>query len=847
MVKQKINNKEKARIFLGVDDLMIYRDVVEEMPESICRFKPGGILSFVNKSCCKYFNKKCDNLVGKSFYSLIPLKDRGVIKQTIVSLSKKKPSITYKYQAIAPNGETRWQEWTNQAIFDKKTGKIIEYQSIGRDITKQKEEKEGLVKSEKKFKDLVENVSDWIWEVDTKGVYTYVSPKVKNILGYESKEIVGKTPFDFMPKEEAKRVAVIFGDSIKRKKPIEVLENKNLHKDGSIIILQTSGQPIFNQEGNFIGYIGVDRDITRQKEVEDELKKVHDELAQLFEEKTIKFKKVREEQEKQKEHFQVLFESSRDAIMILEPPTWAFTSCNLSTVKMFACKDEKDFISYPPWKLSPPEQPDGISSADKAKAMIMEAVEKGSNFFEWTHRRKNGEDFPATILMTRMTVGDKTFLQATVRDITERKKIEEDLKESEKRLRIVAKMSTDFIYEWNIKTGRLEWLGDIDKKFGYFNGKFPRTFRAWISTIYSKDRLVVEKQIKKQVKIGGLVDVAYRIKGELGKWYYWTNRGWVLLDNKGYPYKMIGVCIDVTKQKEINENLIKEKKWTETVVQLAPNIVIGLGRKSKILMFNKFAERLTGYKADEVIGKNWIELFVSKEQRKGMYDVWDLIFKNEFIEHHYTNPIQIKNGNQRTIAWNNTLIKEDGKFKMVLSIGEDITDRVIAEIALKKSESRYRDIVENAPVMIHSVDNNGKIIFINNMGCLVLGYSKEEVKGLHIREIYSSDLWKDVQKGFEKLKIKGSKFVSLGKMIKKNGEEIDVEIDSIAIYDDNGVFVRTRSIIRDITQAKKIGDMLQEKIEQMELMGRLNLKRHKKVLLLEKENKRLKELLKLKN
>ncbi|MBA4387095.1 MAG: hypothetical protein C0404_03880 [Verrucomicrobia bacterium] len=122
--------------------------------------------------------------------------------------------------------------------------------------------------------------------------------------------------------------------------------------------------------------------------------------------------------------FRGLFESSRDALMTLQPPTWAFTSGNPATVTMFGAKDEQDFISHAPWNLSPEKQPDGRASGEKAKEMIETAMRDGSHFFEWTHKRINGEEFPATVLLARMELAGKPFLQATVRDITGQKQAE---------------------------------------------------------------------------------------------------------------------------------------------------------------------------------------------------------------------------------------------------------------------------------------------------------------------------------------------------------------------------------------------------------------------------------------
>jgi PAS domain S-box-containing protein len=136
----------------------------------------------------------------------------------------------------------------------------------------------------------------------------------------------------------------------------------------------------------------------------------------------------------------MLFESSRDAIMTIEPPSWKFTSGNPAAVKMFGAKDEEEFISFGPWELSPERQPDGCVSAEISREMIETAVREGTQSFEWTHRRVGGEKFPAVVLLTRMEQKGKVIIQASVRDITERKHAEEEKSKLEDQLRHAQKM-----------------------------------------------------------------------------------------------------------------------------------------------------------------------------------------------------------------------------------------------------------------------------------------------------------------------------------------------------------------------------------------------------------------------
>ncbi len=133
--------------------------------------------------------------------------------------------------------------------------------------------KNDLVQSEARFRSLVESSSDWIWEVDAKGNFIYSSPNVKETLGYEVDEIIGTTPFERMPEEEAKRVSEEFISISKERRPFSGLENTNRHKNGRVVIMETAGVPIIDEEGTLIGYRGVNRDITKRKHAEEALKK----------------------------------------------------------------------------------------------------------------------------------------------------------------------------------------------------------------------------------------------------------------------------------------------------------------------------------------------------------------------------------------------------------------------------------------------------------------------------------------------------------------------------------------------------------------------------------------------
>ena len=190
--------------------------------------------------------------------------------------------------------------------------------------------KHELNSDEKRFQSICEITSDWIWEVDENGIYTYSNPKVEDILGYSPKEIIGKSPFELMPTNEADKIARLFKKFTKSKKSFSGLVNLNLHKTGRQVVLETSGVPLFDSNGSFKGFRGIDRDITRRKQLEDDLIKARDELAQKVEERTRelklankdlkgqikKRKKIENELRRSEQRFRMLVETMNEGLAI---------------------------------------------------------------------------------------------------------------------------------------------------------------------------------------------------------------------------------------------------------------------------------------------------------------------------------------------------------------------------------------------------------------------------------------------------------------------------------------------------------------------------------------------------
>jgi PAS domain S-box-containing protein len=143
---------------------------------------------------------------------------------------------------------------------------------IARDISKRRGAEESLRKSEQHCRALIETTSDWAWQIDNRGLLSYVSPKIKDILGYEPEDIVGRPPYCFMPSEEAKRSRRWFYNVFRNRLPFVAVEHIAFHKNGSLMVMESNGVPLFDAAGKLIGFMGCNRDITDRKRAEKMIK-----------------------------------------------------------------------------------------------------------------------------------------------------------------------------------------------------------------------------------------------------------------------------------------------------------------------------------------------------------------------------------------------------------------------------------------------------------------------------------------------------------------------------------------------------------------------------------------------
>ncbi|MBU0500124.1 MAG: PAS domain S-box protein [Gammaproteobacteria bacterium] len=264
--------------------------------------------------------------------------------------------------------------------------------------------------------------------------------------------------------------------------------------------------------------------------------------------------------------YRTLYESSRDAIMLLAPPDWQFIGGNPATLELFGARDEEHFIRHAPWQLSPELQPDGEPSGDKSMRMIETAMRLGSHFFEWTHLRIGGAPFSATVLLTRMTLKGQDMLQATVRDISQRKAAELALRQAEFQYRLLAESAADCIF-WTGPDGHFRYISPACLTLsGYRPEEFLADPELMANLIHPDDRAAYGAHID-QILCPDPIETEFRILRRDGGQRWIGHQCLPLFDEAGNFLGRRGSNRDITEKKQAAEELDRYRYHLEALVE----------------------------------------------------------------------------------------------------------------------------------------------------------------------------------------------------------------------------------------------------------------------------------------
>jgi len=247
-----------------------FRVLVESSSDMIWEMDQFGNYTYISPRVRDILGYTPEQLVGQNAFSLMVPADNA---KNLQALRKAKVTAIIDCQINTHthrDGRKVILEMSGRA-FANNTGQLAGFRGVSRDITERITSDAALKASEERFRNLVETTCDWIWEVDTDGIFTYVSPQVGDLLGYTSDELMGLHFTKPMPHTEAEAMKVHFAEVLEHGAPIHSLININQHKDGQTVVFEASAVPFYDKAWNIMGYRGINRDITERMAVEKQL------------------------------------------------------------------------------------------------------------------------------------------------------------------------------------------------------------------------------------------------------------------------------------------------------------------------------------------------------------------------------------------------------------------------------------------------------------------------------------------------------------------------------------------------------------------------------------------------
>jgi PAS domain S-box-containing protein len=385
--------------------------------------------------------------------------------------------------------------------------------------------------SENMYREVVENLHEGVWAVDKDGNTTFVNARMAEMLGYEIDEVIGRHLFSFMDK----RGVEICTRNLERRK-------EGIAEDHEFELLRKDGTRIYTIQGNYAGALAGVLDITKRKEVEDELKFARDQLERRIEERTdelvmtiSKLETENEERKKVESLFRQLLESAPDAMIVANSGGEILLTSAL-TEQLFGYSKEE--LIGRPIEMLIPERFRGGHTAHRNQYAKEAYVRPMGAGLDLHGLRKDGTEFPAEVSLGPLETDQGMLVFTAIRDITARKRAEQELRESRERFDLAVRGSDAGIWDWDLRTNAVyfspRWKGMI----GYKDEELKNDFKEW------------------------------RLRHKDGSYRWILARGAAVRDDQGKPYRMVGSHIDVSERK-MAEELLRDQ---ETQLRAAQTI-----------------------------------------------------------------------------------------------------------------------------------------------------------------------------------------------------------------------------------------------------------------------------------
>jgi PAS domain S-box-containing protein len=416
----------------------------------------------------------------------------------------------------------------------------------------------------------------------------------------------------------------------------------------------------------------------------------------------------------------LLFDGSKDAMMTLNPPSWKFGSGNPAALELFGVRDEAALTELGPWDVLPERQPDGSLSAEKAQEAIKLALREGSHFFDLTHRRLDGTDFYASVMLTRIEMAGQPFLQATVRDITATKLAEGKLRESEERFRIMADGVPTAMWTTDGK-GKIQFINRAYREFSGLSFEQVEGSR-WQLALHPEDKAEYVAALQRAVRERAPFRSEVRARNADGEWRWFATCADPRFSGSGEFLGHVGLSLDITERKQTEQALRdSEEKFRQLADNVSEVFWMMPPAANEILYISPAYEQVWGRSCESLYQNpmSWAEA-IHPDDMEQAHLMFARQIQGELVDSEYR--IRTPEGLEKWIRDRAFPIRDEGgQLIRVVGVAEDITERKRVEGELRKIAS----VVEASTDFIGFASPDGEVQYVNQAGRRMVGLDDE--------------------------------------------------------------------------------------------------------------------------
>lgn len=731
-----------------------FRTMIENAPEPIF-IQTNKKFAYLNPAACRIFKiENQSQLIGTPIIHQFHSDYHSIIEERMKAFNiEKKPILNYQeLKAMRNDGSSIWVETSGAPInYQNENGALI----FMRDISERKANELALKISEEKYKRLTENAPDLIYRYEfyPKRGFTFVNSTAERITGYTVEEHYQDPDLGFK---------LVYPDDRKllenlswEKNVTKPLTLRWVKKGGEISWTEQKNTPIFDDNGKLIAIEGIARDITEKMILEQE-----------------KFRLLN------------ILESSLNEIYLFDADTLKFEYANNGAIQNtgYSLEELKEMT---PVGLKP------LINMESFRNLISPLLsgEKNKLVFETVHKRKSGSFYDVVVHLQLFNENKKRIFFAIINDITERKRIERELKQSEEKFRSLFENHSAVKLLIEPDTGKIIDANEAASK--YYGATVEELKKINIYGINLLPADLLKQKIKmsidnKQTRF----DFQHRLAdGSIRDVEVYSSS--VKIGGKNFLHSIVH---DVTDRVTFQKKLIEKEEKLSSIFRVAP-IGIGVTVNRIIVELNYRITEMTGYTKEELIGQNISLLFPNEKELENVATKSFEQIKANGIALVETRWIK-KNGESIEILLAATPIQKEGSTKEVVFTALDITERKIYERELIKKSLA----IEQSPVSIVITNVNGNIEYVNPMFTKVTGYTHDEVinknpkilkSGQHDSSFYRN-LWEKI--------LSGESWTGIFKNKSKDGKLFWESAIISPIMDKHGTIINFIAIKEDITE-----------------------------------------------